>query len=94
MALSPSIVGRHYRHPGSYRVEREKVREYARAVQNNDPSFFDDEAAAELGYGARGAGGDFSHHGADQRQAARDPQAAEDVGQRRRQFQVPQRLQP
>ena len=51
MALSPSIVGRHYRHPGSYRVEREKVREYARAVQNNDPSFFDDEAAAVLGYG-------------------------------------------
>ena len=51
MALSPSIVGRHYRHPGSYRVGREKIREYARAVQNNDPSFFDDEAAAALGYG-------------------------------------------
>ena len=50
MALSPSIVGRHYRHPGSYRVEREKIREYARAVQNNDPACHDDEAAAALGY--------------------------------------------
>jgi acyl dehydratase len=31
-------------------VGREKVREYARAVKNFDRSFFDEEAAAELGY--------------------------------------------
>ena len=31
-------------------MEREKIREYARAVQNEDPSFFSEEAAAELGY--------------------------------------------
>ena len=50
MALSTNIIGTHYRHPDHYRVEREKVREYALAVQNGDPSFFDDDAAAELGY--------------------------------------------
>jgi acyl dehydratase len=50
VALSTNIIGTHYRHPDHYRVEREKVREYASAVQNGDPSFFDDAAAAELGY--------------------------------------------
>ena len=50
MALSPSIVGKHYRYPDNYRVEREKVREYARAVQNDDAAYFDEDAAAGLGY--------------------------------------------
>jgi len=50
VALSESIVGTHYRYPDHYAVEREKIREYAKAVQNEDPSFFSDEAAAELGY--------------------------------------------
>ncbi len=50
MALSPSIVGKHYRHPDYYQVEREKVREYARAVHNDDAAYFDEDAAAELGY--------------------------------------------
>lgn len=50
MALSKSLVGTHYRFPGYYRVEREKVREYANAVQNTDRAFFSEEAAAELGY--------------------------------------------
>jgi acyl dehydratase len=40
----------HYRYPGYYEVEREKIREYALAVQNEDASFFDEDAAAELGY--------------------------------------------
>jgi acyl dehydratase len=40
----------HYRYPGYYEVEREKIREYALAVQNKDASFFDEDAAAELGY--------------------------------------------
>ncbi|MBV9352499.1 MAG: (3R)-hydroxyacyl-ACP dehydratase subunit HadA, partial [Mycobacterium sp.] len=30
--------------------EREKIREYATAVQNNDAMFFDESAAADLGY--------------------------------------------
>ena len=50
MALSDKIVGMHFRYPDHYEVGREKVREYAEAVKNDDPSFFEDEAAAELGY--------------------------------------------
>ena len=50
MALSKSLVGTHYRYPGYYRVEREKVREYANAVQNTDRAFFSEDAAADLGY--------------------------------------------
>ena len=40
----------HYRYPDYYEVEREKIREYAVAVQNDDASFFREDAAAELGY--------------------------------------------
>ena len=50
MALTGNIVGMHYRYPDHYEVEREKIREYAIAVQNNDASFFEEDAAAELGY--------------------------------------------
>ncbi len=50
MSLSSNMVGMHYRHPDFYEVEREKIREYATAVQNRDEIFFDDKAAAELGY--------------------------------------------
>ena len=50
MALSESIVGTHYRYPESYAVEREKIREFAKAVQDEDPSYISEEAAAELGY--------------------------------------------
>jgi acyl dehydratase len=44
------MVGMHYRYPDYYMVEREKVREYAEAVQNKDAEFFEEKAAAELGY--------------------------------------------
>jgi hypothetical protein len=50
VALTGNIVGMHYRYPDHYEVEREKIREYAIAVQNNDASFFEEDAAAELGY--------------------------------------------
>jgi hypothetical protein len=40
----------HYRYPDHYEVEREKIREYATAVQNDDAAFFEEKAAAELGY--------------------------------------------
>src|SRR5689334_1842276 len=40
----------HYRYPDHYVVGREKVREYAIAVKNDDPAFYDEKAAAELGY--------------------------------------------
>lgn len=50
MSLSANIVGMHYRYPDHYEVEREKIREYAVAVQNADRCFHDEDAAAELGY--------------------------------------------
>ncbi|MDT5356581.1 MAG: hypothetical protein QOJ56_5113 [Mycobacterium sp.] len=50
MALTADIVGMHYRYPDHYEVEREKIREYAGAVQNADAAFFEEDAAAELGY--------------------------------------------
>ena len=50
MALTGNIVGMHYRYPDHYEVEREKIREYAIAVQNEDAAFFEEDAAAELGY--------------------------------------------
>jgi acyl dehydratase len=50
VGLSTNIVGMHYRYPDYYEVEREKIREYAVAVQNDDASYFEEDAAAELGY--------------------------------------------
>ncbi len=50
MALSEDIVGMHFRYPDHYEVEREKIREYAIAVQNDDAAFSGEGAAAELGY--------------------------------------------
>jgi acyl dehydratase len=51
-SLGKDVVGMHYRYPDHYVVEREKVREYATAVKNDDPAFFEEKAAAELGYPA------------------------------------------
>jgi acyl dehydratase len=51
VSLSTNLVGLHYRYPDHYEVEREKIREYAEAVKNVDASFFEETAAAELGYG-------------------------------------------
>ncbi|WP_263644565.1 (3R)-hydroxyacyl-ACP dehydratase subunit HadA [Mycobacterium marseillense] len=40
----------HYRYPDHYEVEREKIREYAVAVKHDDPAYFEEKAAADLGY--------------------------------------------
>jgi acyl dehydratase len=45
-----SRVGHYYQVDGTYQVGREKVREYARAVQDKHPAHWDPVAAAELGY--------------------------------------------
>jgi len=45
-----SRVGHYYQMDGSYVVGREKVREYARAVQDYHPAHWDIATAAELGY--------------------------------------------
>ncbi|OBG36257.1 (3R)-hydroxyacyl-ACP dehydratase subunit HadA [Mycobacterium sp. E3198] len=50
MSLSTRIMGMHYRYPDYYVVEREKIREHAIAVQNDDAAFFEEDAAADLGY--------------------------------------------
>ena len=50
MSLSSKIVGMHYRYPDFYEVGREKVREYAVAVKNDDPAYHDEDVAAELGH--------------------------------------------
>src|SRR6202140_5047595 len=42
----------HFRYPDHYEVGREKIREYAEAVKNDDAAFFDEKAAAELGHDA------------------------------------------
>lgn len=42
----------HYKHPDHYEVGREKIREYAVAVKNDDAAFHDEKAAADLGHEA------------------------------------------
>jgi hypothetical protein len=49
VALSPNIVGMTYRYPDHYVVGREKIREYAKSVKNEDAAYFDDDAARALG---------------------------------------------
>ena len=39
-----------YEYPDYYEVGREKVREYALAVKNEDAAYFDDDAAEALGH--------------------------------------------
>jgi len=43
-------VGHYYQMDGTYLIGREKLREYARAVQDYHPAHWDVAAAAELGY--------------------------------------------
>jgi acyl dehydratase len=50
MSLGQDAIGKRYRYPDHYIVEREKIREYAVAVKNDDPAFHDDKAAEQLGY--------------------------------------------
>lgn len=45
-----SLVGKHYRLNDTYEVGREKIREYARAVQDFHPVYWDEDSAAEYGY--------------------------------------------
>jgi N-terminal half of MaoC dehydratase len=51
MSLGQDAIGKRFRYPDRYIVEREKIREYAVAIKNDDPAFHDDKAAEQLGYG-------------------------------------------
>ncbi|ORV50066.1 3-hydroxyacyl-ACP dehydratase [Mycolicibacter engbaekii] len=50
MSLADRLAGAQFRYPDYYEVEREKIREYARAVKAVDPASFDLRAAAAQGY--------------------------------------------
>jgi acyl dehydratase len=52
VALSQDIVGMTYLYPDHYEVGREKVREYAAAVKNEDPAYVDEDSARALGHDA------------------------------------------
>jgi len=47
-----AIIGSHYRAPDYFEVGREKIREFALAVKDDDPTHYSDEDAAEAGYPA------------------------------------------
>ncbi|MFD3508970.1 fused (3R)-hydroxyacyl-ACP dehydratase subunits HadA/HadB [Nocardia sp. NPDC058666] len=49
-AHAASMVGHHYRVDDYYEVGREKVREYARAVQDYHPVHWEEDIAREYGY--------------------------------------------
>ncbi|WP_330185644.1 fused (3R)-hydroxyacyl-ACP dehydratase subunits HadA/HadB [Nocardia sp. NBC_01503] len=49
-AHAAAMVGHHYRVEDYYEVGREKVREYARAVQDYHPVHWDEDVAQEYGY--------------------------------------------
>jgi len=52
MAIAEGIIGTHYRYPDYFAVDREKIREFARSVQDDHPAHFTEDAAADLGYPA------------------------------------------
>ncbi len=50
MALDQSFIGREYPPTEPYEVGREKIREFAQAVGDDNPAYRDPAAARELGY--------------------------------------------
>ncbi|MCB0948189.1 MAG: MaoC family dehydratase N-terminal domain-containing protein [Mycobacterium sp.] len=50
MSIAESIIGTHYRYPDYFEVDREKIREFARAVKDDHPAHFTEEAAQECGF--------------------------------------------
>ncbi len=50
MAIAEEIIGTHYRYHDRFVVGREKIREFADAVKDDNPAHHDEAAAAELGH--------------------------------------------
>jgi acyl dehydratase len=50
MAIAQEIIGTHYRFHDHFTVGREKVREYANALQDDNPFHHDEVVATEAGY--------------------------------------------
>ena len=49
MGIADDIIGTHFRYPDYFEVGREKVKEFAQAVQDDHPAHFSEDAAAECG---------------------------------------------
>lgn len=49
MSIAQDIIGTHYRYPDYFEVDREKIREFARAVKDEHPAHYSEEAAKECG---------------------------------------------
>ena len=45
MSIAEDIIGTHYRYPDYFEVDREKVREFARAVKDDHPAHYSEDAA-------------------------------------------------
>jgi acyl dehydratase len=52
MGIAEDIIGTHYRYPDYFEVDREKIREFARAVKDEHPAHYTEAAAKECGYDA------------------------------------------
>jgi acyl dehydratase len=52
MSIAQDIIGTHYRYPDYFEVDREKIREFARAVKDEHPAHYTEAAAQECGYDA------------------------------------------
>jgi acyl dehydratase len=52
MAIAANIIGTHYRYPDYFEVDREKIREFARAVKDDHPAHYSEEAAQDCGQDA------------------------------------------
>jgi acyl dehydratase len=52
MGIADNIIGTHYRYPDYFEVNREKIREFARAVKDDHPAHYSEEAAKECGHDA------------------------------------------
>jgi len=52
MSIAADIVGMHYRYPDYFEVDREKIREFARAVKDDHPAHYSEDAAGEYGHDA------------------------------------------
>ena len=52
MGIAEEIIGTHYRYPDYFEVDREKIREFARAVKDDHPAHYSEAAAKEIGYDA------------------------------------------
>jgi acyl dehydratase len=50
VGIAEDIIGTHYRYPDYFEVDREKVREFARAVKDDHPAHYSEAAAKEIGY--------------------------------------------